>query len=106
MIPLPGGWIVARKQELISLSDRRYHEGCKDGMGETDGLIRSSRELIDDNTKAIKKIEHLEAEMLRLGELIDQTQRDAYTLGYSHGSTGYKASSSPDEEKEIENDEQ
>ena len=86
MIPIIGGWILARKQELIDLSTARYRDGRRDGVGETDGLVRSSRELVEDHRKAIAKIELLDTELLRMGELIDQTQRDAYTLGHSHGS--------------------
>ena len=88
MIPLIGGWIITRKCELTKLSQNWYKEGRSTGIIETDDLVQSSRILAADNRKATLKIETLEEEILRLGELIDQTQKDAYDLGYSHGSRG------------------
>lgn len=84
VIPLLFGWLFVKRSYLQSIFDR----GHKSGLLETDSIIKNGRSIAKNLDETLKINEQLRIELRRLSKLIDQTQRDAYDLGYLNGTKG------------------
>jgi len=78
------GWFLVNRSYLKTT----YEDGIKAGIIQTDNVLSNGRQLAKDLKKQMEKCDRLQEELNRIGELIDQTQRDAYDLGHSHGLQG------------------
>ncbi|RLC98410.1 MAG: hypothetical protein DRI46_11415 [Chloroflexi bacterium] len=80
-VPLPFGWLLVTKEYLQSV----YNRGLEAGVSDASDVIKTGKALADDLDSVLKMNERLKEDAIRAAKLIDQTQKDAYDLGYSHG---------------------
>lgn len=64
---------------------KAYEDGRKAGIIETENIINNGRKIATNLDSALKINEKLREELRRLAKLVDQTQKDAYDLGYLNG---------------------
>lgn len=83
-VPLPFGWLLVTKSYLQSV----FENGRETGVIETDNIINNGRALAESLEDTLKMNESLREKLRSATKLVDQTQKDAYDLGYLHGLQG------------------
>lgn len=72
----------------MDLYDKAFALGRTKEVTDTAYLLRQSKAVGDNLETILKENNRLRAEVNRMGDLITQTQTDAYQLGLKHGQEG------------------